>query len=42
MHNNGNVHQGAHSPDARVVAMGIYPIQSIASKVVEQDDVSDS
>lgn len=32
--------KGAHSPDMRVLAMGIYPIQRINSQVVDQDDVS--
>lgn len=33
--------QGAHSPDARSVAMGVYPVQSIKSQIVESSDVSD-
>lgn len=33
--------QGAHSPDARSVAMGVYPVQSIKSQIVESSDVSE-
>lgn len=32
--------QGAHSPDMRVLSMGVYPIQRVNSQVVGQDDVS--
>lgn len=33
--------QGAHSPDARSVAMGVYPVQAIKSQILESDDVSE-
>lgn len=32
--------KGAHSPDMRLVSMGVYPIQKVNSQVVGQDDVS--
>lgn len=32
--------KGAHSPDMRVLSMGVYPIQKLNSQVVGQDDVS--
>ena len=32
--------KGAHSPDMRVLSMGVYPIQRINSQVLCQDDVS--
>lgn len=32
--------KGAHSPDARVLSMGIYPVQAIKSQILGQDDVS--
>lgn len=32
--------QGAHSPDARSVSMGVFPIQAIKSQILESDDVS--
>lgn len=32
--------QGAHSPDVRVLSMGVFPTQAIKSKVCDQDDVS--
>lgn len=35
-----NIKKGAHSPDMRIVSMGVYPIQKINSQVVGQDDVS--
>lgn len=33
--------QGAHSPDARSVAMGVYPVQAIKSQILESDEVSE-
>lgn len=38
--NEMNRNQGAHSPDMRVLSMGVYPIQRVNSQVVGQDDVS--
>lgn len=35
-----NDNKGARSPDVRGVSQGVYPTQSIKSKVVESDDVS--
>lgn len=32
--------KGAHSPDMRIVSMGVFPIQRINSQVLGQDDVS--
>lgn len=32
--------KGAHSPDMRVLSMGVYPIQKVNSQVLGQDDVS--
>lgn len=32
--------KGAHSPDMRVLSMGVFPIQRINSQVLGQDDVS--
>lgn len=32
--------QGAHSPGARVLSMGVYPIQAIKSQILDQSDVS--
>lgn len=32
--------KGAHSPDVRVLSMGVFPIQAIKSKVSDQDTVS--
>jgi hypothetical protein len=34
------MNKGAHSPDVRGVSLGVFPIQSIKSKVLESDDVS--
>lgn len=33
--------KGAHSPDARVLSMGVYPIQSLKSQILDPDDVSE-
>ncbi|CAO1320291.1 unnamed protein product [Diamesa serratosioi] len=33
------IREGAHSPDARVLSMGVFPIQSMKSKVVDQQDL---
>lgn len=34
------VGKGAHSPEPRALSMGMYPVQSIKSKIVDADDVS--
>lgn len=33
--------QGAHSPGPRAKSMGVYPIQTIKSRVLDHDDVSE-
>lgn len=33
--------QGSHSPGPRAKSMGVYPIQTIKSQVLDHDDVSD-
>ncbi|XP_059618195.1 GTPase-activating protein skywalker isoform X2 [Phlebotomus argentipes] len=33
------IREGAHSPDARVLAMGVFPIQTIKSQVLDQEDL---
>lgn len=32
--------KGAHSPGARALSMGVYPLQAIKSQIVDQDNVS--
>lgn len=32
--------KGSHSPEPRALSMGLYPIQSVKSQIVDQDDVS--
>ncbi|XP_055304373.1 GTPase-activating protein skywalker isoform X1 [Sitodiplosis mosellana] len=34
-----SIREGAHSPDMRVLSMGVYPIQRINSQVLGQDDL---
>uniref|UniRef100_A0A336KHD1 CSON007320 protein n=1 Tax=Culicoides sonorensis TaxID=179676 RepID=A0A336KHD1_CULSO len=33
------IREGAHSPDARVLAMGVYPIQALKSNILDHDDL---
>lgn len=32
--------QGAHSPGPRTLSMGVYPIQNVDSRILDQQDVS--
>lgn len=32
--------KGAHSPGPRALSMGLYPVQTLNSQILDQDDVS--